>query len=191
MSSKVFLFILILLLCGCGNATEHEATRKKLLDGLQDHRIKRVTQEQIHSAAYREGQRVIDILEKENRENTFWMTAEGKDFLDSLNRRLDHGGIALLSATTTLTEISAEQLALLEAYQYSSDQGQRPGDNVQTTQGDYLMYTSPVLKDDTLMAMWSIFLSRKTLVQGISQDDYCIEGGSRLKISRYLKQSTV
>ena len=157
--------VLLLVIAGCGTASEQEVNRKKLLDGLNDHRIKRVTEEQIHSEAYSQGDHIVDILEMEHDDTEYWLTLNGEAFLDSLNTSVAHGGIDLLTQNSPLSEINEDQRALLEAYQYSSNQGQLPGENVQTFQDDYLLYTSPVIRDSVFVGMWSILMSKKTLVR--------------------------
>ena len=166
-SYRWLLPVLFITFTGCGSASDQEVNRKKLLEGLNDHRIKRVTEEQIHSEAYAQGQHIVDILNMEQRDSEFWMMPNGQAFLDSLNELVSHDGIDLLTQNSPSTEINTEERALLDAYQYSSEQGQLPGGNVQAFQENYLLYTSPVIRDSVFVGMWRIRLLKKTIVRNL------------------------
>ena len=144
---ELLLAILLLAVSACGTPSEQEVNRKKLIEGLNDHRVKRVTEQQIHTEAYAQGKRIVDVLDLKQQDTVFWSSSQGHAFLDSLNRSLAHGGIQLLTKNSMTSEVSEDQQAILEAYQYSNDQGQQPGDNVQTFEEDYLLYTAPIIKE--------------------------------------------
>ena len=157
------LFMCIGLLSGCGNQEALETNRKKLMDGLEDHKIKQVTEEQIHATAYTEGQRIVNQLNQQT--TAYWSSDNGREQLDSINKALDHIGIEFLMESSPNSLISGDERALLEAYVYSHEQGQNLHDNVQGTEGDVLLYTYPVISEGSFAGMWSVQLSRKTLVR--------------------------
>ena len=166
-SGTLQLLVLWLIAIGCGNPADQEAARKQLVDGLKDHKVTRVTQDQIHSAAYLEGQQIIDIITGKNQEIAAWNTPYGRQYLDSLNEARGHDGIELLSEATPSSAITENERALFEAYQYSTEQGQIPGDNVQRLQDEYLLYTFPIVEDSVFIGMWSLQLSKKTLIRNL------------------------
>lgn len=147
----------------CGAPGEQDANRQKLLDGLSDHKIKRVTEEQIHAAAYQEGNAIVENFQ--DFELSYWQTQSGQNTLDSLNEVLGHGGFKLISDLTPASNVNGDEVALMEAYQYSSSQGQNLAENVQGSSGDYLLFTSPVVNEKGFLGMWSLLLSKKTLVR--------------------------
>lgn len=164
---ELLLAVLFLTVSGCGTASEQEVNRKKLIEGLNDHRVKRVTEQQIHTEAYVQGKQIVEVLDLKQQDTLFWSSSQGRAFLDSLNGSFAHGGIQLLTKNFAAPEVNQDQQAILEAYQYSSDQGQLPGDNVQSFEDDYLLYTAPIIKDNVFIGMWSIKLSRKELVRSL------------------------
>ena len=156
------LYFCLLILWACGDPTEQQANREKLIEGLNDHRVKRVTEEQILSAAFAEGKRIMRQIDSVSREAAFWNSAEGRHWLDSVNTFFEHGGIKLVMTTGGLSPTEA---ALLEAYQYSTEQGESLSENVQGISEQYVLYTHPVVEQQEFRGMWSLLLSRRTLIR--------------------------
>jgi hypothetical protein len=166
--SNISVYLIILILAGCWAPTEQQANRQKLMEGLKDQKIKRVTEEKVYTAAYQEGSRIVESLRDKSRGNLLWSESKsGKEYTDSLNAALSHGGIRFFSLTTDQNELDTDQKALWEAYQYSTEQDQPIVENVQTSSDDYLLYTYPEVKQGEFSGMWSILLSRKTLVRNL------------------------
>lgn len=162
----MLVYLLLFVLAACGAKEEQQANREKLLEGLKDQKVKRVTEEQVHTAAYEEGNQLIQLFESRSENDLTWPdTAPGKTYLDSLNQARGHGGISFLSAGAE--SMDEDQSALWEAYQYSAEQGQPIGENVQTASDDYLLYTYPVTQEGELKGMWSLKLSRKELIRNL------------------------
>jgi len=160
MKNKHYLLYILLIVLSCCNTQEaQEANRQKLIEGLDDHRVKRVTEEQVMAAAFSEGKRFVGIL-LENE------AGEKEYFADSLSKATSHGAFSYVKTGAALPSESRE-LALWEAYEYSIEQSQPVKDNVQNLSDDQLLYTYPVTIDGQLQGMWALKLSRKTLIRGL------------------------
>ncbi len=159
------IYLGIAMLLACGDPGEQQANREKLIEGLDDHRVKRVTEEEILAAAFDQGRQIISQLEAQTTDPSFWTNQSGEHRLDSLNSNLGHLGIKMVTVEQSggLTQAEA---ALLDAYSYSAQQGEMPGDNVQNTSQN-ILYTKPVFDEQELIGMWSITLSKKTLVRNL------------------------
>jgi len=163
--SPVYLVFLIFL-ASCGDPAEQQANREKLIEGLDDHKIKKVTEEQILSAAYQHGNRIIDLLDSLYGDSLY-RASMSRLQLDSLNGVMNHQGFKLVTLATPLAELSEYELALFEAYQYSAQQGQTLNQNVQSIGDQYLLYTHPMVREKEFLGMWSFLLSRKTLIRNL------------------------
>jgi hypothetical protein len=141
-------YLALLVLMSCGDPGEQQANRQKLMEGLDDHKIKRITEDQILSAAYQEGEKLVIQL-------------------DSLNNAVHHQSIKLITFETPVSELSEHESALFEAYQYSAGQGQDLNQNVQVIDDQSLLYTHPLVRDNELLGMWSLLLDRKTLIRDL------------------------
>lgn len=156
----------MLALLGCGDPSEQQATRQKLIEGLDDHKIKRITEDQILSAAYREGEKLVIQLDSLSGNDPLQPSFDRSKF-DSLNDAVHHQGIRLVTFETPVSELSQHESALLEAYRYSAEQGQSLNQNVQIIDDQSLLYTHPLVRDNEFLGMWSLLLSRKTLVRDL------------------------
>ena len=164
---NIFIYLVLTGIFACGDPSEQQANRQKLIEGLDDHKIKRVTNEELHAAAYQEGSRIVGLLTETSFNFEYWNTAGGLDFLDSLNTVLNHGGIQLITGDTPTNELNADQIALMEAYEYSAEQGVAAQENVQGNSGPYLLYTYPLSNDDRYFGLWSILISKKALIRNL------------------------
>ncbi|GJM30543.1 MAG: hypothetical protein DHS20C17_31780 [Cyclobacteriaceae bacterium] len=163
-----FIYLLLIFLISCGAPDEQQANRQKLIEGLKDHKVKRATEDQVHSAAYQEGRRLTNYLNEKSGGDLSWpSTASGKQYLDSLSTANNHGAFIFIASASTQDDLNTTQRALLDAYQFSAEEGHSLSENVQTTPGDFLLYTYPVTHDGQLTGMWSLLLSRKTLIRNL------------------------
>lgn len=160
-------YLVILLLFACGDPSEQQANREKLIQGLDDHKVKQVTEEQIHSAAYQVGDQIIDLLNAGSEDVQYWQSTAGQQFLDSLNTEMNHGGIKLIPEDTPAGDLTGNEKALFEAYLYSEEQGENLNQNVQSIGDQYLLYTYPVVQGKEFLGMWSLLLARKALVRDL------------------------
>ena len=156
--------LLFLIILGCGNPGEQQANREKLIEGLDDHKIKRVTEDQIISAAYEQGNQIVDQLSV-RAGDTLSQISISQSWLDSLSSALNHQEIKLITPETPVSALSEYESALFDAYQFSARQGQVLKPNVQTVGDQFLLYTYPLEREQQLLGMWSILLSRKTLIR--------------------------
>ena len=156
------------VLFSCVSPSEQQANKEKLLEGLKDHQVVRVTEEQIMAAAFEEGQEILDLIDSASTDLEYWDSAIGLQYLDSLNNAFDHGSIKMVATGYPTDDLGAEEMALLEAYLYSAEQGETLSNNVQrTADGQFLLYTSPITGKAQFLGMWSIYISKKTLIRNI------------------------
>jgi hypothetical protein len=159
-------YLALLVLMSCGDPGEQQANRQKLMEGLDDHKIKRITEDQILSAAYQEGEKLVIQLDSLSGNDPL-QPSFNRSQLDSLNNAVHHQSIKLITFETPVSELTEHESALFEAYQYSAGQGQYLNQNVQVIDDQSLLYTHPLVRDNELLGMWSLLLDRKTLIRDL------------------------
>lgn len=164
---KIVFHIALLFIFSCGDLSEKQANRQMIKDGIKDHQLKRVTEDQIITAAYDQGNIIVKQLEQLSKELSYWQTSEGLSVMDSITMATGHDGFRLIFVNELSHTLRNEETALIEAYEYSSDNGQPVHQNVQNIDGQSLLFTSPLSKDDKFLGMWSLYLSRKTLIRNL------------------------
>ena len=168
MSKQYILYFLILpLVVSCGGLSDQQANSQKIKDGMKDHVITRVTQDQIINAAYEQGGQLLVIVEQQSIDMGYWDSPAGKKALDSTNQAMGHMGIRLISSKETTLDLLPEESALYEAYEYSLTNSQPVSENVQSTDGDFLLFTAPAAVDGSFAGMWSFRLAKKTLIRNL------------------------
>jgi hypothetical protein len=160
-------YIGLLFIFGCGDLSEQQANHQRIKDGIIDRKIKRVTEDQIISAAYDQGNILVKQLDQLSTDVTYWLTPDGQSVLDSMNLAMGHEGFRLVLIKKPPYELLTQEAALLEAYQYSIDNGHPVNQNVQDIEGQYLLFTFPISNNGEFLGMWSIRLSRKTLIRNL------------------------
>ena len=160
-------FLIVPLIVGCSGLSDQQANSQKIKEGMRDHEIKRVTQDQIINAAYDQGRQLLGFVEQQSVDMGYWNTPAGIKALDSTNRATGHMGIRLISSKETALDLSAEESALFEAYEYSIANSQPVSENVQSTDGDFILFTAPSAVDGTFAGMWSFRLAKKTLIRNL------------------------
>ncbi len=164
------LWVLWLLLVGCVSPSEQQANKEKLLEGLKDHQVIRVTQEQIMTAALTEGQQILAKIDSVSNDSDSWKTVSGRQLLDSLSSVLGHGNIKMVTASSAPADLGPEESAIWDAYLYSAEQNETITENVQRTgDGQFILYTSPITQDADLKGMWSVLVSKKTLIRNMEE----------------------
>jgi len=164
----IFYFFISPLVVGCGGLDEQQANSQKIKDGMKDHEITRVTEDQIINAAYEQGTQLLDIIEQQSNDMLYWNTSSGLKALDSTNQAMEHMGIRLISNKEATLDLLPEESALFEAYEYSITNGQPVTENVQRTEGDFLLFTAPAASiDGTFTGMWSFRLAKRTLIRNL------------------------
>ncbi len=162
---NLFIPFFLIFLLSCGDVAEKQAIRNKTKDGLRDHRIVRITEDQIINEAFIQGDNIIRQLEQQSKDFEYWQTVDGQSVLDSINRSIGHLGFFVISVAESPEKLSKEETALLEAYQYSSENGQDIHENLQSIEGDYLLFTLPISREGVFVGMWSLRLSKKNLIR--------------------------
>ena len=164
---RVFIAILVgCLIVGCGDLSEQRANQEKLKEGLKRHQVMRVTDDQIVAAAHTRGDSVLQQLNALGA-NFYYGSTEGTAVIDSLNNLHPAQVISFIEASGDYGDLSAMELQLLEAYQYSAQQNLIPASNVQLIDDQWVLFTSPVMEAGQLIAMWSIRQSKKEIVLGL------------------------
>ena len=109
MSKQYILYFLILpLVVSCGGLSDQQANSQKIKDGMKDHVITRVTQDQIINAAYEQGGQLLVIVEQQSIDMGYWDSPAGKKALDSTNQAMGHMGIRLISSKETTLDLLPE-----------------------------------------------------------------------------------
>ena len=163
---RIAFHLVLIFMLGCGELNDNQANRQKIKDGIKDHQLKRVTKDQIINAAYDQGSNLVIQLEQQSTDIGYWQTSDGQSVLDSMNLSKGHNGFKLIPANEPPDRLSAEEIALMEAYQYSSENGQPDHENVQSIKSG-LLFTSPISNEGEFLGMWSLHLSKKTLIRNL------------------------
>jgi len=161
------LFFLFLFLVGCGRLSEQQANSQKIKEGLEDHSIKRVTEDQIITEAHEQGSYLVDLLEQQSKDISFWQSPDGRKVLDSTNQAMGHYKIQLIPLRASTKELLPEESSLIEAYLYSLENDQPIHENVQNIQDDFLLFTSPINSNNEFVGIWSFHLSRKAIIRSL------------------------
>jgi hypothetical protein len=163
----LFYFLILPLVISCAELSNQQANSQKMKDGMKDHVITRVTQDQIINAAYEQGAQLLVIVEQQSIDMGYWDSPAGKKALDSTNQAMGHMGLRLISSKETTLDLLPEESALYEAYEYSLANSQSASENVQNTEGEFLLFTAPAAVDGSFAGMWSFRLAKKTLIRNL------------------------
>jgi hypothetical protein len=157
---NIFIVSAVLFLAGCEGRLSNEQ-RQKIKDDMNQHKIVKVTDAEITEEAFAQGRKVMTALGQN----------DGKpELVNSLSTANQVKIKWLVPGATNALEIERQ---LVEAYLASSINGGME-DNVQRMGTDSLLYTHPVtekLEDgsETVKGIWSIRLSKKDLILGMSK----------------------
>jgi hypothetical protein len=157
MRFAVLLVAAVLLSC-TGSLTEEQ--RKKIKEEMANSKITRVTDVQITEAAFAEGRSLVDKLETLQKDSIR---------LDSMLTASDNS-IQWISSPAQSGHPT--QKLMVEAY-FDTESTQLQ-DNVQKIRNDKgetdsLLYTKPVVSANKLKGVWSVWLSKKKIVQALSR----------------------
>ena len=121
--------------------------RDEMREAREQREIKRLTDQEIVQAALETGRYIRDEIAKGNTIDSLLTlyAARVSNFRDSVN-------------------MAPLELEIWEAYQAGWEMDQSLNDNVQRAYPDFLYYTYPIIKNDSLMGMTSIRISRKELI---------------------------
>ncbi|MEM8966956.1 MAG: hypothetical protein AAGE93_11110 [Bacteroidota bacterium] len=172
-----------LLLVACGGTGEQRVDTTAVQQEMARREPKRVTPDEITEAAYLRGgsmaQQMLSLLVKQYREEK-----PEADFITYLQKQSVHtfaedATVHWVSESVQTSGLREKEQQILEAYRYSQEQNQELIGNVQRIGEDTLLYTHPVILNDSLrmslamptdteaafLGMWSIYFSKKVIVQ--------------------------
>ncbi len=161
--------IAALVLAACGGSLSDEQ-RRKLREGMEDHKIVQISDSEIVSAALEEGRSVYAELEK---------AGFASDKVAGISRQHDVRVRYLRPGTDNALEVENE---IIQAYIVGSVTGATQ-DNIQKvhrdvtndpTAYDSLLYSRPVVKpvpdgSVTVEGVWNIYLSKRVIIRGLSK----------------------
>ena len=148
-----------LLLLGCliffwaaacrGSLSEED--KKAIREEMESREIKRISEGQIVEAAFAKGRKLGRLLQQSNAQ------------IDSLEafhaveiRRLYQG-----------SGMNAKEASLWEAYQFNISEGLPLDDNVQMLGDSSLLYTLPILEEDSLTGIWSVTFDKGAIIRDL------------------------
>jgi hypothetical protein len=157
MKKSIAIALLIFISCE-GKLTDEQ--RKKMREGMERHSIKKVSDAEITEAAYKEGRRLIAMVESSRNDSSG---------IDSVVRSQEGRMRFIVPGKGNATALEQQ---LVEAYLANPDNTSI--DNVQklrhgNIESDSILYTKPVLvkmKDgsEQLEGVWNIWISKKKLI---------------------------
>ena len=181
----ILYFGFLLLISSCGGSGEQKVDTSAVQEEMDRREVKRVTPEEIIKAAYQKGkplaQEMFSVLV-----STYQQENPTPDFVaymqsQSVHTFADDATVHWVPVDTPASELSEYEQQIMEAYRYSQQQREELIDNVQRMGEDTLLYTYPIILNDTLkqklslpadtaqpfLGMWSIHFSQKSIVQGM------------------------
>jgi len=144
MRNFVILLLVVSVLTSCGGQLP-EDQRKALREEMEERKIKKISQEDIYQKALEEGRAVFKSIDSTN--------------IDAVERSCKCS-ISNLKSKAGLTEV---EVKLYEAYEFSPN----GTDNIQKEGDQFLIYTKPEAKNDTLSGLWLIKFPKSEIVKKI------------------------
>ncbi|HTF16655.1 MAG TPA: hypothetical protein VK658_01210 [Chryseolinea sp.] len=160
---------LIILLAACGGSLTDEQ-RKKLHEGMEDHKITQVSDNEIVTAAMDEGRRVFDTLEKshfdiptsqriarERKVKVRFITPGTSDALEVENQIIQ---AYIVGSVTGATQDNIQKL--------------RSGTSTDLQDYDTLLYSRPIVTSQpdgsvNVDGVWNIYLAKRDIVRSLSK----------------------
>lgn len=175
----------LILLNSCGQSGEQKVDTNAVQEEMARRDVKRVMPEEIIAAAYQKGKplarEMFSVLV-----NAYKEEAPQEGFATYMQTQSVHtfakdATIHWIPADAPASDLSEYEQQIMEAYRYSQQQHEELIENVQRTGEDTLLYTFPIILNDTLqqmlsspadtaqpfLGMWSIHFSQKSIVQGM------------------------
>ncbi len=128
---KRFVFLIIVIAAACGGRLSDEQ-RQKMKEGMEDTRIKIVTDARLTEAAFDLGRKIAVLATKAG--------IDRKPAIDSIELQYHVEIVKLEAGDSLLKKIEQD---LVEAYTSGTDS---VSDNIQKIGADTLLYTKPVMK---------------------------------------------
>lgn len=126
--------VVLSILVGCGGSLSDEQ-RKKVKEGLEQNKVKKVSEAQITDEAFREGRAIAAVLEKRD------PSMVNLALIDSLEKAFQ---VEVLNMQPNDSLLRAVEQRIIEAYTTGSDITSM-SDNIQRMGADSLLYTKPIM----------------------------------------------
>lgn len=155
---KNYFFLVALLAASCtGSLTDEQ--RKKIKEEMQNSKISRVSEVQITEAAFERGRNLTTIVQKYPNPGAA---------IDSVSKAEE---VSIRWLRTKAKASHPVEQSMVEAYENTPVSSLE--DNVQkirhgNQETDSLLYTLPVVQNDSLLGVWSVWLSKKKLILSIT-----------------------
>ncbi len=144
MRNILILLLALTMLASCeGKLSEDQ--RKALREEMNDREIKKISQEDIYKKALDEGRAVLKSINASN--------------VDSVETVCN----CIISNLQNKEGLSEVELKLYEAYEFNPN----GTDNIQKEGDQFLIYTKPEIKNDSLSALWLIKFPKSEIVKKI------------------------
>lgn len=154
--SRFYLLSYLLMFCllGCG---DQKIDTTKAREEMEAREPKKVSDAQILDQAMKVGNEIAQ---------SFKVTESDKGLVFSLAERANlKTGYYLFGEAN---DLNGKAKQLFEAYEYNRNNNLKSEANVQPLdEGKTLLYTQPIIYNDSTLGMWSILFSRKEIVLSI------------------------
>ena len=148
-----------LLLLGCliffwtaacrGSLSEED--KKAIREEMESREIKRISEGQIVEAAFAKGRKLRPLLQQPNPQTDSFEVLHSAEI-----RRLDPA-----------SGMNAKEASLWGAYQFNISKGLPLDDNVQMLGDSALLYTLPILEEDSLIGIWSVTFDKGAIIRDL------------------------
>jgi uncharacterized membrane protein len=168
LAQSVFAIAIVVLFTACGGSLSDEQ-RKKLREGMQDHKITQLSDNEIVTAAMDEGRSVFDALEKshfdvlasqriarERKVKVRFITPGAGDALEVENQIIQ---AYIVGSATGATQDNIQKL--------------RSGTSTSLQDYDTLLYSRPIVTTQpdgsvNVEGVWNVYVAKRDIVRGLS-----------------------
>ncbi len=183
------LLFIATLACGGVDGGKQQIDREAIKEEMEQREIRRILPAEIVEAAYERGAMLseqalnlcVETYQPSEQEAQALVSPEALLTIDSL-AQLENVSIRWVDKTSDLSQLIEKERQLWEAYLYNVEKNLPLNDNVQKLGDEAFVYTKPLVLDSVLLqelpgnesleepsflGMWSIQMSKKTLIQSI------------------------
>lgn len=157
--SGISCIFLIILLAACDSGSQRRFNKEALQEEMRNREPKKVSEAQIITAAYQQGQFIAEEAQKEllstlhkvveedgTARAVHYCSTEAYPLIDSLSQKYNAEiGRTSMKLRNPANAPDETEKQLLEAYEYNAENNQPLDDNVQRLNQEYLLYTKPIV----------------------------------------------